>query len=86
MLSLTVHVQPGAKRSEVAGEHGDALKIRLAAAAVDGRANAALIELIAHRLGVPRAAVAIRCGEKSRRKLLLVGDPPADAVLRLLGG
>lgn len=46
-------------------------KIRLAAAAVDGRANAALVELIAHRLDAPRAAVAIRSGEKSRRKLLL---------------
>jgi uncharacterized protein (TIGR00251 family) len=84
-LSLTVHVQPGAKRSEVAGEHGDALKIRLAAAAVDGRANAALVEFVAQRLDVPRAAVAIRSGQKSRRKLLLVSDPPADAVLRLLG-
>lgn len=84
-LTLTVHVQPGAKRSEVAGEHGDALKIRLAALAVDGRANAVLVEFVAQRLDVPRAAVAIRSGHKSRRKLLLVSDPPADAVLRLLG-
>jgi hypothetical protein len=85
-LGLTVHVQPGAKRSEVAGEHGDALKVRLAAAAIDGRANAALVGLIAQRLDVPRAAVVIRSGEKSRRKLLLVSGAPADAVLRLIGG
>ena len=84
-LSLTVHVQPGAKRSAVVGEHGDALKVRLAAAAIDGRANAALVDLIAQRLDVPRAAVAIRSGEKARRKLLLVSGAPADAVLRLIG-
>jgi uncharacterized protein (TIGR00251 family) len=51
-IVLTVHLQPGAKRSEVAGEHGDALKIRLAAPAVDGRANAALLEFVAQRLGL----------------------------------
>ncbi|MEF8754889.1 MAG: DUF167 domain-containing protein [Accumulibacter sp.] len=84
-LSLTLHVQPGAKRTEVVGEHGDALKVRLAAAAVDGRANAALVDLIAQRLDVPRSAVAIRSGERSRRKLLLVAGAPADAVLRLCG-
>ncbi|WP_366143257.1 DUF167 domain-containing protein [Accumulibacter sp.] len=80
-----MHVQPGAKHTEVVGEHADALKVRLAAAAVDGRANAALIDLIAQRLDVPRSAVTIRSGEKSRRKLLLVNGAPADAVLRLRG-
>ncbi|EXI75229.1 MAG TPA: DUF167 domain-containing protein [Candidatus Accumulibacter phosphatis] len=84
-LSLTVHVQPGAKRSEVAGEHGDALKIRLVAAAIDGRANAALVDLVAQRLDVPRTAVVIRSGQTSRRKLLLVSGAPTDAVPRLLG-
>ncbi|HNN47094.1 MAG TPA: DUF167 family protein, partial [Azospira sp.] len=39
-LTLTLHIQPGAKKTEVAGEHGDALKIRLAAPPVDGKANA----------------------------------------------
>jgi uncharacterized protein (TIGR00251 family) len=51
-IMLTVHVQPGAKRSEMAGLHGDALKIRLAAPAVDGRANAALLAFVAQRLGL----------------------------------
>jgi len=49
-ITLTVHVQPAGKRSEVLGLHGDALKIRLAAPAIEGRANAALLEFVAQRL------------------------------------
>jgi uncharacterized protein (TIGR00251 family) len=44
-------VQPGAKRTEIAGLHGEALKIRLAAPPVEGKANAALRAFIAERLG-----------------------------------
>ena len=55
--TLTLHIQPGAKRSEVAGLHGDALKIRLAAPPVDGKANAALLAFVAATLGLPRSAV-----------------------------
>ena len=65
--------------------HGEALKIRLAAPAIDGRANAALLEFVAKRLGVPRSALQIRSGQTSRRKLLVVLEPPTDAVQRLLG-
>jgi uncharacterized protein (TIGR00251 family) len=73
--TLAVHVQPGAKRSEVAGLHGDRLKIRIAAPAVDGRANDALVRFIAGRLGIPKSAVAVVKGEHSRAKLLAVsGD------------
>ena len=84
-IRLTLHVQPGAKHSEVAGVHGEALKIRLAAPAIDGRANAALLEFVAKRLGVPRSALQIRSGQASRRKLLVVLDAPIDAAQRLLG-
>ncbi|WP_300319084.1 DUF167 domain-containing protein [Accumulibacter sp.] len=85
-LALVVHVQPGAKQTEVAGLHGGALKIRLAAPAIDGRANTALVDYVARRLGVPRAAVELRSGQKSRRKRLLVTGAPADAARLLLGG
>jgi len=84
-ITLTVHVQPAGKRSEVLGLHGEALKIRLAAPAIEGRANAALLEFVAQRLGVPRAAVTLKSGQTSRRKVLLVLAAPVDAVRRLLG-
>ncbi len=67
-LILCVHAQPGAKRTEVAGLHGDALRIRVAAPALEDRANAALIEFIAERLGVPRRNVTLVSGTKSREK------------------
>jgi uncharacterized protein (TIGR00251 family) len=84
-IVLTVHLQPGAKRSEVAGVHGDALKIRLAAPAVDGRANAALLEFVAQRLGLARSAVELKSGRTSRRKSLRVIGAPSDAERCLLG-
>lgn len=84
-ITLTVYVQPAAKKTEVAGEHGDALKIRLAAPAIDGRANAALIEFVAQRLALPRSAVVLKSGQKARRKVLAVSGAPADAPHRLLG-
>ncbi|KFB69622.1 DUF167 domain-containing protein [Candidatus Accumulibacter vicinus] len=83
-IMLAVHVQPGAKRSEVAGLHGDALKIRLAAPAIDGRANAALLAFVAQRLGLAKSAVELKSGQTSRRKVLSVLGARADAVRCLL--
>ena len=81
--TLAVHVQPGAKKSGVVGEHGDALKIRLAAPPVDGKANAALIEFLATRLGIARAQVTLKSGQTSRRKVLEIDGAPSDLVARL---
>jgi hypothetical protein len=72
---VTLHVQPGAARTELAGEHGDALKLRLQARAVEGAANAALTEFLAACLDLPRRDVRLLRGEKSRRKTLWVGAP-----------
>jgi len=69
---LELHVQPGASRTEVAGAHGERLKIRLAARATDGRANAALIEFLARELGVARRDVSIASGAASRRKRVVI--------------
>jgi uncharacterized protein (TIGR00251 family) len=82
-LTLTLHIQPGAKKTEVAGEHGDALKIRLAAPPVDGKANAALLAFIAERLGVSRSAVTLKSGQASRRKVVEVEGASAEAVCLL---
>lgn len=69
-FTLTLHIQPGAKKTEVAGLYGDALKIRLAAPPVDGKANAALIDYVATRLGLAKSAVSLKSGQTSRRKVL----------------
>ena len=84
--TLTLHIQPGAKKTELAGLHGDALKIRLAAPPVDGKANAALVAFVADRLGVAKSAVTLRSGQTSRRKVLEVASPAADIEQRLLPG
>jgi uncharacterized protein (TIGR00251 family) len=70
--TLAVHVQPGAKRSAVAGLHGERLKIRIAAPALDGRANDALVAFMAEALGVPKRSVSIAAGERARDKLVAV--------------
>lgn len=71
-MILDVHVQPGAKRSEFAGRHGERVKIRLAAPPVDGRANEALIEFLAAHYGVPKRSVTIASGLRSRRKRVVI--------------
>jgi uncharacterized protein (TIGR00251 family) len=69
---LTLHVQPGAAKSELAGVHGDALKVRIAARAIDGAANAAVLAFVADWLALPRRDVRLLRGEKSRSKTLWV--------------
>jgi uncharacterized protein (TIGR00251 family) len=67
-IVLAVHAQPGAKRTEVSGLHGEALKIRVAAPALEDRANEALIGFLAKRFGVARRDVTLVSGAKSREK------------------
>lgn len=72
LLTLTLHVQPGAKRTEVTGLHGVALKIRLAAPPVEGRANEALLKFIAESFGVPLRQVELKQGGQSRHKVVAI--------------
>ena len=74
-LVLALHVQPGSKRTEVAGTFGDALKVRLAAPPVDGRANAELVRWIADAFGVPKRNVTLLLGTASRNKTVRVVAP-----------
>jgi uncharacterized protein (TIGR00251 family) len=69
---LEVHVQPGARRSEFAGRHGERVKIRLAARAVDNQANQALVEFLAGHYRVPRSSVRIAAGLRSRQKRVVI--------------
>ena len=84
-LSLTVWVQPRAPRTELAGWHDGALKIRLAAPPVDGAANDELVRFLAGRLGVPRAAVTITAGRTGRRKDIAVAGLTRAAIVDRLG-
>ena len=69
---LSVWVQPGAKKTELAGMHGDYLKIRLQAPAVDSKANAALTAFVAKSLGLRPGQVSLESGHASRQKNLLL--------------
>jgi len=71
---LTLHIQPGAKKTEAVGEHGDALKIRLAAPPVEGKANQKLIAWLADFFAVPQRQVELKSGETSRRKIVEIRD------------
>jgi hypothetical protein len=83
---LTVAVIPNAKRSERAGLHDGALRVRLAAPAIEGRANEALIAWLADELGVPRRCVVLRRGATSRRKRLELALPLAQLLRWLDAG
>ncbi|HLO62448.1 MAG TPA: DUF167 domain-containing protein [Azonexus sp.] len=82
-ITLTLHIQPGAKKTEFAGLHGDALKIRLAAPPVDGKANDALVKFIAETLGLARSAVTLKSGQTSRRKVLEVSGAAPTRIAAL---
>ena len=71
-MILEIHVQPGARRSEFAGQHGERIKIRLAAPAVENQANEALIAFLAAHYGVPKRNVRIAAGLKSREKRVVI--------------
>ena len=84
---LQVHAVPGASRTEAVGVHGEALKVRIAAAPVEGRANAALTDYLSECLNVPRRAVVVGIGASGRSKRIDVAAPALSArqiVERLL--
>jgi uncharacterized protein len=76
-ITLDIHCQPGARRTEVVGTHGSALKIRLAAPAVEGRANEALVAFLAESFGVRRQNVTLLRGETARTKTVRILSPTA---------
>jgi uncharacterized protein (TIGR00251 family) len=84
-IRLRLRVQPRAARTELAGRHGDALKIRVAAPPVDGEANVELIRFLARVLNVPRTSVSIAAGSGGRSKMVAVEGIAADEAARRLG-
>ncbi|HEX6643036.1 MAG TPA: DUF167 domain-containing protein [Gemmatimonadales bacterium] len=84
-VRIAVRVQPRASRSEVAGLHGEQVRIRLAAPPVDGAANEALVRFLADLLGVPARRVTLAAGHASRSKVVRVEGIDAGAAARKLG-
>lgn len=83
-LVFSLHIQPGAKKTEIVGLHGDALKIRLAAPPVDGKANSSLAAFLAKQMDVPRSQVELVSGAASRQKRLRVRGVSARAIALFL--
>ena len=72
ILQLKIYLQPGAKKSETVGKHGDSIKIKVQAQPIDGEANKALIDFLSETLFIPKASISIKSGQKSRFKTVCI--------------
>jgi uncharacterized protein (TIGR00251 family) len=81
---LKLRVSPGARRPGIAGRHGDAWKIRVAEPPEDGRANEAVLRLLAETLDVPRANVSLVSGHAARDKIVTLDGLEQSQTERLL--
>ena len=82
---LRLRIVPNARRSEVVGEYGDAIKIKIQAPALEGKANEALRDFLAERLQLPAGAIELVSGQKSRDKTVAItGLSVEEARVRLL--
>jgi len=84
MGTIALHIVPRARATAVAGRHGDAVKIRIAAPPVDGAANAELLRFLAARLGVPATRLTIVAGASGRRKTVAVEGMERERIERAL--
>lgn len=87
-VTLAIRVQPGAKKTAIAGTYGEGenaqLKIAVQAPPIEGRANAALIAFLAETFNVPKRSVELVSGESSRSKVFLLRDVSFDRAEALL--
>jgi len=83
---VRLRVSPGARKTEIAGRHGDAWKVRVAAPAEDGRANEAVLKLLAERVGLPRRSLSIVSGRTGRDKVVRMAGIDARETERRLEG
>jgi len=83
-VTLAVRVTPRARKNEIVGVAGSALKLKLAAPPVEGAANASLCAFLAEKLGVRKSAVSLIAGQTSRQKVVRVEGVTTDEVLARL--
>ena len=81
---VNVRAQPRSSRTGIDGVMGDALKVRIRSAPVDGKANKELIETIADAFDLPKSRVAFKSGETSKTKRLLLKGVKAEEIMRLI--
>ena len=82
---LNVRAQPRSSRSGIDGMLGDAVKVRIRCAPVDGKANRELIETLADAFGIPKSSVVFKGGETSKTKRLLLKGVTADRLASVIG-
>ena len=80
MPTIRVYVIPNAKVDKVVGEHGGAIKIKLQAPAIEGKANTALRRFLAGKLSIPQRAIVLERGEKSRDKVIRIDGLSKEEV------
>ncbi len=81
---IQVHATPRASKNQIQGLHGDAVKIRLQAPPVDGKANETLIKFLAETLGLPHRQITLLSGQTSRQKRLCIQSLTAQQVAKML--
>jgi uncharacterized protein len=79
---VRLRVSPGSRKTELAGRHGDGWKVRVSAPPEDGRANDAVLELLAQKVGLPRRALSIVSGHRGRDKVVEMSGIDADEAER----
>jgi len=84
MATLHFHIVPNAKEDKVTGEHGTAIRIKLRAPAVEGKANEALRNFLAERLKISARSIVLEYGQKSREKVIRIEGLNAEEVRRRL--
>ena len=82
--TFAIRVQPRAARTAITGTVGEALKVSLSAPPLDGRANVAVVEFFSEVLSVPRSAVQVVAGERSRNKIVRIAGCSGAEVQRML--
>jgi uncharacterized protein len=85
MTILPFHIVPNSKQNKVVGQHGGAIKIKLRAPALEGKANAALRALLAEELKIPKRNIVLERGQQSRDKLIRIEGLSEEDVLCRLG-
>jgi uncharacterized protein (TIGR00251 family) len=84
VATLRFHIVPNAKQNKVIAEHGAAIKVKLRASALEGKANAALRDFLAERLNLPERVIVLERGHRSRDKLVRVEGLSEEEVRRRL--